>query len=59
MFVYKVKMDVIMIVEDVVMVLLKIVEFKLMFVNLSFFNEKVLMIVGVGNDNVYLFVRNL
>ena len=37
----------------------KTAEFKSVLSNLNLLNEKVLMIVGAGNDNVYLSSRNL
>jgi large subunit ribosomal protein L4 len=58
-FAYKAKMDSIMILEDVALAAPKTAEFKSLLTNLNLANEKVLMIVGAGNDNVYLSSRNL
>lgn len=58
-FAYKAKMDSILVVEDVALATPKTAEFKSMLSNLNLLNEKVLMIVGAGNDNVYLSSRNL
>lgn len=58
-FAYKAKMDAITIVEDAAMASPKTAEFKSMLASLNLSNEKVLMIVGAGNDNVYLSSRNL
>lgn len=58
-FAYKAKMDAITILEDVALASPKTAEFKSMLASLNLSNEKVLMIVGAGNDNVYLSSRNL
>lgn len=58
-FAYKAKMDSIMVLEDVALATPKTAEFKSLLSNLNLVNEKVLMIVGAGNDNVYLSSRNL
>ncbi|MNU62568.1 50S ribosomal protein L4 [Fluviicola sp.] len=58
-FAYKAKLDSILVVEDVAIATPKTAEFKSMLSNLNLLNEKVLMIVGAGNDNVYLSSRNL
>ena len=58
-FAYKAKLDSILVVEDVALATPKTAEFKSMLSNLNLLNEKVLMIVGAGNDNVYLSSRNL
>lgn len=58
-FAYKAKMDSIMVLEDVALATPKTAEFKSLLSNLNLANEKVLMIVGAGNDNVYLSSRNL
>jgi len=58
-FAYKAKMDSIMILEDVALATPKTAEFKSLLTSLNLANEKVLMIVGAGNDNVYLSSRNL
>ena len=57
-FAYKAKLDSILVVEDVALTTPKTAEFKSMLSNLNLLNEKVLMIVGAGNDNVYLSSRN-
>jgi large subunit ribosomal protein L4 len=58
-FAYKAKLDSILVVEDVALTTPKTAEFKSMLSNLNLLNEKVLMIVGAGNDNIYLSSRNL
>jgi large subunit ribosomal protein L4 len=58
-FAYKAKMDSIMVLEDVALATPKTAEFKSMLTNMNLANEKVLMIVGAGNENVYLSSRNL
>ncbi|WP_341906201.1 MULTISPECIES: 50S ribosomal protein L4 [Fluviicola] len=58
-FAYKAKLDSILVVEDVALATPKTAEFRSMLSNLNLLNEKVLMIVGAGNDNVYLSSRNL
>lgn len=58
-FAYKAKLDSILVVEDTALATPKTAEFKSILNNLNLGNEKVLMIVGAGNDNVYLSSRNL
>lgn len=58
-FAYKAKLDSIVVVEDMALATPKTAEFKSVLANLNLSNEKVLMIVGAGNDNVYLSSRNL
>ncbi|MGV3610165.1 MAG: 50S ribosomal protein L4 [Fluviicola sp.] len=58
-FAYKAKLDSIVVLEDVALATPKTAEFKSMLSSLNLLNEKVLMIVGAGNDNVYLSSRNL
>ena len=58
-FAYKAKMDSIVILEDVALATPKTAEFKSMLSSLNLTNEKVLMIVGSANENVYLSSRNL
>lgn len=58
-FAYKAKLDSIVVLEDIALATPKTAEFKSMLSNLNLLNEKVLMIVGAGNDNVYLSSRNL
>jgi len=58
-FAYKAKSDSIMVLEDIALATPKTAEFKALLANLNLVNEKVLMIVGAGNDNVYLSSRNL
>ncbi|MES2556051.1 MAG: 50S ribosomal protein L4 [Bacteroidota bacterium] len=58
-FAYKAKADSIMILEDIALATPKTAEFKSLLTSLNLANEKVLMIVGAGNDNVYLSSRNL
>ncbi len=58
-FAYKAKTDAILVVEDLALQTPKTAEFKSILSNLNLTNEKVLMIVGAGNDNVYLSSRNL
>lgn len=58
-FAYKAKLDAIVVLEDVALATPKTTEFKSMLSNLNLSNEKVLLIVGNGNDNVYLSSRNL
>ena len=58
-FAYKAKLDSIVVLEDVALATPKTAEFKSVLSNLNLLNEKVLMIVGAGNDNVYLSSRNL
>lgn len=58
-FAYKAKMDALVILEDVALATPKTAEFKSVLTNLNLVNEKVLMIVGSANENVYLSSRNL
>jgi len=58
-FAYKAKLDAIVVLEDVALATPKTAEFKSVLANLSLTNDKVLMIVGNENDNVYLSSRNL
>lgn len=58
-FAYKAKSDSIVILEDIALATPKTAEFKSMLSSLNLLNEKVLMIVGEGNENVYLSSRNL
>jgi large subunit ribosomal protein L4 len=58
-FAHKAKSDSIMVLEDIALATPKTAEFKALLANLNLVNEKVLMIVGAGNDNVYLSSRNL
>ncbi len=58
-FAYKAKMDSIVVVEDMALATPKTADFKAVLSNLNLANDKVLMIVGAGNDNVYLSSRNL
>ena len=58
-FAHKAKTDSIMVLEDIALATPKTAEFKALLANLNLVNEKVLMIVGAGNDNVYLSSRNL
>ena len=58
-FAYKAKLDSILVVEDVDLTTQKTEEFISILSNFNLLNEKVLMIVGAGNDNVYLSSRNL
>lgn len=58
-FAYKAKMDSIVVVEDMALATPKTADFKAVLASLNLSNDKVLMIVGAGNDNVYLSSRNL
>lgn len=58
-FAYKVQSNALLVVEDLAMANPKTSDFKSVLSNLNLTNEKVLMIVGNGNDNVYLSARNL
>ncbi|WP_310560399.1 50S ribosomal protein L4 [Flavobacterium sp.] len=58
-FAYKAKMESIVVLEDMALATPKTAEFKAVLASLNLTNEKVLMIVGAGNDNVYLSSRNL
>jgi large subunit ribosomal protein L4 len=58
-FAYKAQQEAILVLEDVALATPKTAEFKSVLTNLNLVNDKVLMIVGAGNDNVYLSSRNL
>jgi len=58
-FAYKMKSDSILILEDLQMESPKTQEFKALLSGLKLENEKVLMILGSQNDNVYWSSRNL
>jgi large subunit ribosomal protein L4 len=58
-FAYKAKMESIVVLEDMALATPKTADFKAVLASLNLTNEKVLMIVGAGNDNVYLSSRNL
>jgi large subunit ribosomal protein L4 len=58
-FAYKAKTDALVILEDVALATPKTAEFKSVLTNLNLVNEKVLMIVGSANENIYLSSRNL
>lgn len=58
-FAFQAKNDAIMILEDLTMTAPKTQEFKSMLANLKLENEKVLLILGSKNDNVYFSSRNL
>lgn len=58
-FAYKASSDSILILEDMALGTPKTAEFKTLLTNLNLVNEKVLMIVGSENDNLYLSSRNL
>lgn len=58
-FAYKAKLDSIVVLEDLAIATPKTADFKSVLSNLNLLNEKVLMIVGAGNENVYLSSRNL
>jgi len=58
-FAYKVQSNALLVVEDLAMSTPKTTDFKNVLANLNLTNEKVLMIVGNSNDNVYLSARNL
>jgi large subunit ribosomal protein L4 len=58
-FAYKAKTDSILVLEDMALATPKTAEFKAVLASLNLSNDKVLMIVGNGNDNVYLSSRNL
>ena len=58
-FTYKAKSKDIMVIEDPAMDAIKTKDFKSLLSNLKLENEKVLMILGEKNDNVYLSSRNL
>jgi large subunit ribosomal protein L4 len=58
-FAYKAKSESILILEDPKFDAIKTKEFMAMLANLELQNDKVLMILGEKNDNVYLSSRNL
>jgi large subunit ribosomal protein L4 len=58
-FSYKAKSDAILVLEDLNLTAPRTQEFKAMLANLKLENEKVLLIMGSTNDNVYLSSRNL
>lgn len=58
-FAYKAQTNSILILEDVALATPKTSEFKAMLSSLELLNEKVLMIVGNENENIYLSSRNL
>lgn len=58
-FAFQAKNDAVMIVEDLTMTAPKTQEFISMLTNLKLENEKVLLILGSKNDNVYFSSRNL
>ncbi len=58
-FAYKMKSESILVLEDLQMTTPKTQEFKALLAGLKLENEKVLMILGSQNDNVYWSSRNL
>lgn len=58
-FAFQAKNDALMVLEDLTMTAPKTQEFKSMLSNLKLENEKVLLILGSKNDNVYFSSRNL
>lgn len=58
-FTYKAKSKDIMVIEDPAMDVIRTKDFRSLLSNLKLENEKVLMILGKKNDNVYLSSRNL
>lgn len=58
-FAYKAQSESILVLEDPNFSAIKTQEFKTLLVNLELQNDKVLMILGSENDNVYLSSRNL
>lgn len=58
-FAYKMKSEAILVLEDLQMASPKTQEFKALLAGLKLENEKVLMILGSQNDNVYWSSRNL
>ena len=58
-FSYKVKAEDLMVIEDPKMDAVKTKDFKALISGMKLDNEKVLMILGEKNDNVYLSSRNL
>jgi large subunit ribosomal protein L4 len=58
-FAIQVKNDAVMVLQDLEMTAPKTQEFKAMLANLKLENQKVLLILGSKNDNVYFSSRNL
>lgn len=58
-FAFKAQNDALMVLEDLAMDTPKTAEFKTLLNNLKLENEKVLVILGAKNDNVYMSSRNL
>jgi len=58
-FAYKAKTESLIVLEDILFTAVKTQEFKALLASLELQNEKVLMILGSKNDNVYLSSRNL
>jgi len=58
-FAVQVKNDAVMVLQDLEMTAPKTQEFKAMLANLKLENQKVLLILGSKNDNVYFSSRNL
>jgi large subunit ribosomal protein L4 len=58
-FALQAKNDAVMVLEDLTMTAPKTQEFKSMLTNLKLENEKILLILGSKNDNVYFSSRNL
>jgi large subunit ribosomal protein L4 len=58
-FAFKAQNDALMVLEDLAMDTPKTAEFKALLNNLKLENEKVLVILGAKNDNVYMSSRNL
>ncbi len=58
-FALQAKNDAVMVLEDLTMTAPKTQEFKSMLANLKLENQKVLLILGSKNDNVYFSSRNL
>lgn len=58
-FAFKAQSDALMVLEDLTLASPKTQEFKSLLANLKLENEKILIILGSTNDNVYLSSRNL
>lgn len=58
-FAFQAQKDAVMVLEDLTMASPKTQEFKALLANLKLENEKILIILGSTNDNVYLSSRNL
>jgi large subunit ribosomal protein L4 len=58
-FAYKAQSEAILVLEDPNFASIKTQEFKNMLSNLELQNDKILLILGSENDNVYLSSRNL